>query len=66
MRWSKKQNSRRARPRITIRDNLMKKAAELRLPVERQMITVDRQPRYTRIRVEYELSVEWLPGQEYW
>lgn len=50
----------------TIRDNLIKKATELRLPVERQMITVDRRPRFTRIRVEYELSVEWLPGKEYW
>jgi hypothetical protein len=50
----------------TIRDNLMEKAAELKLPIERQMITVDRRPRFTRIRVQYELSVEWLPGQEYW
>ena len=50
----------------TVRNNLMEKASELRLPVERQMISVDRQPRFTRIRVRYELSVEWLPGKEYW
>ena len=50
----------------TIRNNLMKKAAELRLPIDRQMIVVDRQPTFTRIHVQYELSVEWLPGREYW
>jgi len=56
----------RAKSADTVRNNLMDKAAELDLPIERQMITVDRQPRFTRIRVRYELSVEWLPGKEYW
>lgn len=50
----------------TIRNNLMQKANELGLPIERQMISVDRRPTFTRIRVQYELSVEWLPGKEYW
>jgi hypothetical protein len=50
----------------TIRDNLLKKAAELRLPIERQDVIVERMPTSTRIRVQSELSVEWLPGQEYW
>ncbi|MGH9463834.1 MAG: hypothetical protein ACRD1X_21735 [Vicinamibacteria bacterium] len=50
----------------TIRDNLLKKAAELRLPIERQDVVVERRPTSTRIQVQYELSVEWLPGQEYW
>ncbi len=56
----------RAKSADTVRNNLLEKAAELQLPIERQMITVERRPRFTRIRVEYELSVEWLPGKEYW
>jgi hypothetical protein len=50
----------------TVRDSLLKKANELRLPIEPQDITVDRRPTFTRIQVHYELSVEWLPGKEYW
>ena len=49
-----------------IRTSLLRKASELRLPIQRQDITVDRQPTFTRIQVRYELSVEWLPGREYW
>ena len=49
-----------------IRSNLLRKANELGLPVERHMIEVDRRPTFTRIRVRYELGVEWLPGREYW
>lgn len=50
----------------TIRNNLVKKANELRLPIQRQDIIVDRRATSTRIQVKYELSVEWLPGREYW
>jgi len=50
----------------TVRNNLMDIAADLELPIERQMISVERRPRFTRIRVQYELSVEWIPGKEYW
>lgn len=49
----------------TIRDNLLKKAADLRLPIQRQDVIVNRMPTSTRIRVNYELSVEWLPGRDY-
>lgn len=49
-----------------IRDSLLRKADELRLPIQRQDIKVDRRPTFTRIQVRYELSVEWLPGREYW
>jgi len=49
----------------TVRDSLMGKASELRLPITRDMILVDRKPTFTRIQVRYELSVEWLPGREY-
>lgn len=44
---------------------VLQKAAELQLPISRDMIKVTRQPTNTRIEVRYELEAEWLPGRPY-
>ena len=49
----------------TIRDALTKRAAELGLPITAQEIKVARENTRTRIQVNYQLSVEWLPHREY-
>ncbi len=49
----------------TVRNNLADKAASLGLPITHQQIQVERKPTWTRIQVDYELSVEWLPGKVY-
>lgn len=46
-------------------DEVLRNAAELSLPISREMIKVTRQATKTRIQVEYQLSVEWLPGKPY-
>jgi hypothetical protein len=48
-----------------IKDNLAKKAAELGLPIASNQIKVTLQNTSTRIQVQYQLSVEWLPGKLY-
>jgi len=55
----------RAKSAETVRNNLADKAASLGLPITRQQIHVERKPTWTRIQVDYELSVEWLPGKVY-
>lgn len=42
----------------TIRNSLTEKAASLGLPVTHQQIHVERKPTFTRIQINYELSVE--------
>ncbi len=49
----------------TVRNGLVEEAAALRLPVTQQQIHVQRKPTFTRIEVNYQLSVEWLPGKVY-
>ncbi len=49
----------------TVRNNLADKAASLGLPITHQQIHVERKPTWIRIQVNYQLSVEWLPGKEY-
>ena len=48
-----------------VRDGLVEKAAALRLAVTQGQIHVERKPTFTRIQVNYQLSVEWLPGKVY-
>ena len=55
----------RAKKAETVRNNLADKAASLGLPVTHQQIHVERKPTFTRIQVNYQLSVEWLPGKTY-
>ena len=49
----------------TIKNSLTEKAASLGLPITHQQIHVERRPTFTRIQVNYQLSVEWLPGKVY-
>ncbi len=46
-------------------DEVLRQAAELSLPISRDMIKVTRQATKTRIQVQYELSAEWVPGKPY-
>ncbi len=55
----------RAKDAQTVKDALVKKAAELGLPITRANVKVEREPTRTRIQVQYKLSVEWLPGRIY-
>ena len=48
-----------------IKNELTAQAAGLRLPITRDKIRVSKLPNKTRIHVQYQLSVEWLPGNEY-
>ena len=49
----------------SIQSALAKRAAELGLPITLDQIRVQREPYKTRIQVQYELSVEWLPRTVY-
>ena len=49
----------------SVRNEVVAKAGEYGLPVDGNMIGVVRDRTYTRITVNYELSVDWLPGQAY-
>ncbi len=49
----------------SVQNELVHKAAELQLPVTRDMIKVTKQATYTRVQIVYELSAEWLPGKPY-
>ena len=55
----------RAKSAETVRNNLADKAASLGLPITHQQIHVERKPTWIRIQVDYQLSVEWLPGKVY-
>ncbi len=44
---------------------LAHKAAELQLPITREMIKVTKQATHVRVQVAYELSANWLPGKPY-
>jgi hypothetical protein len=48
-----------------VQNELLSKAAELQLPITREMISVTKQATYTRVYVVYELSTEWAPGKSY-
>ena len=48
-----------------VANELVHKAAELQLPITREMIKVTKQATHTRVLVVYELSAEWLPGKPY-
>jgi hypothetical protein len=49
----------------SVASELAAKAAELRLPISREMIKVTKQATYTRVQVVYDLSADWLPGKPY-
>ena len=49
----------------SIANELVHKAAELQLPITREMIKVTKQATYTRVQVVYQLSAEWLPCKPY-
>ena len=49
----------------SVANELLHKAAELQLPITREMITVTKQATYTRVQVVYSLSADWLPGKPY-
>lgn len=55
----------RGKNAYAIKKELTQKAADLGLPIVTDQIAVTLQPTKTRIQVQYELSVEWLPGREY-
>ena len=55
----------RAKTAGVVLQEVLKKSAELHLPISRDMIKVTRQPTSTRIEVRYELEAEWLPGRPY-
>jgi hypothetical protein len=48
-----------------IKSELIQNAAALGLPVTMDRIRVSKLPNKTRIHVQYQLSVEWLPGNAY-
>jgi hypothetical protein len=48
-----------------VANELVHTAAELQLPITREMIKVMKQATYTRVQIVYELSAEWLPGKPY-
>jgi len=48
-----------------IQNEVAHKAAELQLPITREMIKVTKQATYTRVQVIYVLSADWLPGKPY-
>ena len=49
----------------SVRNEVVAKAGEYALPVDGTMVGVTRDRTYTRITVNYQLSVDWLPGQAY-
>ncbi len=49
----------------SVANELVHKAAELQLPITREMIKVTKQATYTRVQIVYHLSAEWLPGKPY-
>lgn len=49
----------------SVASELLAKAAELQLPITRDMIKVTKQATYTRVQVTYDLTAEWLPGKPY-
>ena len=55
----------RAKTAAVVMQEVLKKSAELQLPISRDMIKITRQPTHTRIEVRYELEAEWLPGRPY-
>ncbi len=48
-----------------IASEIASKAAELRLPITKEMVKVAKSGTHVRIQTVYELSVEWLPGKPY-
>ena len=46
-------------------NEVLAKAAELQLPISREMIKVTKTGTYTRVQVTYQLTAEWLPGKPY-
>lgn len=48
-----------------VANELVAKAAELHLPISRDMVKVTKQATYTRVQITYQLSAEWLPGKPY-
>lgn len=48
-----------------VRDEVLRKAQEYELPIDGGMVAVVRNATYTRITINYELSVDWIPGQAY-
>lgn len=48
-----------------VQNEVLRRAAELELPITRDMIKVTRQATKTRIQVQYQLTAEWLPGKPY-
>jgi hypothetical protein len=55
----------RNKPAESVQQEVLAKAAELGLPVSREMVKVARQPQNTRIEVYYDQEAEWLPGKPY-
>ena len=55
----------RAKTASVVMQEVLKKSAELHLPISRDMVKITRQPTHTRIEVRYELEAEWLPGRPY-
>lgn len=48
-----------------IKSELIQDAAAVGLPITMDRIRVSKLPNKTRIHVQYQLSVEWLPGNTY-
>jgi hypothetical protein len=48
-----------------IKSELLQHASALELPITTDRIQVQKMPNKTRIHVQYQLSVEWLPGNAY-
>lgn len=55
----------RNKPAESVQQEVLAKAAELGLPVARDMVKVTRQPQNTQIEVHYDQEAEWLPGKPY-
>ena len=52
-------------PKVITR-SILEKAQELALPIAAENIAIQQQGTRTRIVVNYEVSVEWFPGQTYY
>ena len=49
----------------SVANELVNEAAELKLPITREMIKVTKQATYTHVQIVYQLSADWLPGKPY-
>lgn len=53
------------KPAPVVQNEVMAKANEVEVPVALEQIDVTRQKNRTQIKVQYELTAEWLPGRRY-